>query len=419
MPSAREVKKRIRSVKNISQIARALEAEAATKVRKAQARALASRAYAEKAWEILLNVQNATQGGGAGPAHPLLEEREEIKTIMIVLITSDRGLAGAYNANIVRVALRFAERMGKPVKWITVGKKGRDSLVRIGADIVADFTGLPGYPSINDLSPISRIAIDEFLSGGVDDVFIAYTDFVNTLTQRPAVLPWLPLVPHEIQDSVAAEYVKDVPEVTGSGSDYEFEPSPEAILQEIVPRFTELQLYQAYLEAQASEHSARMVAMRSASDNASQLVDDLTLVYNKARQTAITSEILDIVGGAEALSASIDKAATQIEEMFPKTEPMSGSSQAPVPMKRGESDDLTKVEGIGPKMSQALIDAGITTFVELAHASEEQLRAAIEAAGMRLAPSMGTWSRQAEFAVKGDWDGLQAYQDELVGGREV
>ncbi|NJL57463.1 ATP synthase F1 subunit gamma, partial [bacterium] len=270
MPSAREVKKRIRSVKNISQIARALEAEAATKVRRSQARALASRAYAEKAWEILLNVQDATQGGG-GPAHPLLEEREEINTIMIVLITSDRGLAGAYNANIIRVAQRFAQRMGKPVKWVTVGRKGRDSMVRMGANVVAEFSGLPNQPTVSDISPVARLAIDEFLSGGVDDVFIAYTDFINTLTQRPTVLPWLPLVPHQIEDTVAGEYVKDVPAVTGGSADYEFEPSPEAILQEIVPRFTELQLYQAVLEAQASEHSARMVAMRSASDNASQL----------------------------------------------------------------------------------------------------------------------------------------------------
>lgn len=414
MPSAREVKKRIRSVKNISQIARALEAEAATKVRRSQARALASRAYAEKAWEILLNVQDATQGGG-GPAHPLLEEREEINTIMIVLITSDRGLAGAYNANIIRVAQRFAQRMDKPVKWITVGKKGRDSMVRIGANVIAEFTGMPAKPSVSDISPIARIAIDEFLSGEVDDVFIAYTDFINTLTQRPTVLPWLPLVPHQIEDTVAGEYVKDVPAVTGGSADYEFEPSPEAILQEIVPRFTELQLYQALLEAQASEHSARMVAMRSASDNASQLVDDLTLVYNKARQSAITAEILDIVGGAEALSASIETTARDIERQMPV---INQTFEQRPPATTNAPDDLTRIEGIGPKMAQALIDAGIATYVQLSQTDEAQIKAAIEASGLRFAPSVPTWPKQAALAARGDWDGLAAYQDQLEGGRE-
>lgn len=311
MASTREIRKRIRSVKNIGQITRALEAVSASRVRKAQARVLASRAYAEKAWEILLNVQAAGQGGG-GAMHPLLVKRDEIKQIMIVLITSDRGQAGAFNSNIIRVAIRFAKSMGVPVRWITIGRKGRDSLIRARENVVASFS-LSNEPSAAELMPVARLAIDEFLSGTVDDVFIAYTDFVNTLTQRPAVLGWLPLIPHEMENAVAAEYIKDVPSLPTNRLDYEFEPSPQAILDEIVPRFTELQLYQAALESQASEHSARMVAMQNASGNADALVQSLTLVYNKARQAAITSEILDIVGGAEALQASIDKIADVIE----------------------------------------------------------------------------------------------------------
>lgn len=311
MPSAREIKNRIRSVKNIAQIARALEAEAATKVRKAQARALASRVYAEKAWEIMLNVQASTPSGAA--LHPLLMEREQINNILVVVITSDRGLAGAYNANIIRVAQRFASRMKKPVKFVAVGKKGRDSLIRARANVIAEFTHLPTGATPADFSVVTRLVIDEFLSGGVDEVFIAYTDFINTLTQRPAVLGWLPLTIHTIEDQVAAEFVKDVAKVTAGGQDYEYEPSAQAILEEIVPRFTELQIYQAFLESQASEYSARMVAMRNASDNATQLTEDLTLIYNKARQAAITSEILDIVGGAEALQSTIDKLAATIE----------------------------------------------------------------------------------------------------------
>lgn len=311
MSSAREIKNRIRSVKNIAQIARALEAEAATKVRKAQARALASRVYAEKAWEIVLNVQASTPPGTM--LHPLLTEREQINNILVVVITSDRGLAGAYNSNIIRVAQRFAARMKKPIKFVAVGKKGRDSLIRARANVIAEFTNLPTGATPADFSPITRLVIDEFLSGSVDEVFIAYTDFINTLTQRPAVLGWLPLTTHTVEDQVAAEFVKDVPQATVGGQDYEYEPSAQAILEEIVPRFTELQLYQAFLESQASEYSARMVAMRNASENASQLTEDLTLIYNKARQAAITSEILDIVGGAEALQNTIDKLAANIE----------------------------------------------------------------------------------------------------------
>ena len=281
-------------------------------MRKAQARALASRAFAEKAWEILLNIQAMSTSGE--DLHPLLVEREAINNVMIVLITSDRGLAGSFNSNIIRVTNRFADRLGKPVQYVTVGRKGRDTMFRAGKNVVADFSDLPSNPSTSDIAPIARLAIDEFLGGNVDDVFIAYTDFINMLTQRPAVLDWLPLTPLSIEDQVAAEYVKDVPEVGETSSVYEYEPGPEAILNEIVPRFTELQLYQAILESQASEHAARMVAMRNASENASQLVDDLTLVYNKARQAAITSEILDIVGGAQALEQSIEDAAKQIEE---------------------------------------------------------------------------------------------------------
>jgi F-type H+-transporting ATPase subunit gamma len=310
MPSAREIKKRIRSVKNIGQITRAQESVAASKVRFAQARVLASRAFAEKAWEILLNVQSA--GTKGAPLHPLLTARTEVTNIMIVVITSDRGLAGAYNTNIIRVAQRFAERLGKPARFVTMGRKGRDTLIRGRENVVAQFVDLPSAPTISDISPIARLAIDSFLSGEVDDVYIAYTDFINTLTQRPVVLGWLPLIPHNIEDSVAAEFVKDVPQVSNTVANYEYEPSAEAILQEIVPRFTELQLYQALLESQASEHSARMVAMRNASENASTLASDLTLDYNKARQSAITSEILDIVGGAEALQGSIDKLADEI-----------------------------------------------------------------------------------------------------------
>jgi F-type H+-transporting ATPase subunit gamma len=324
MASARDIKKRIRSVKNISQITRALEAVSASRVRKAQARVLASRAYAQKAWEILLNVQSTATKGV--PLHPLLSARSEVNNIIIVLITSDRGLAGAFNSNILRVSQRFSNRLGKPTRFIAVGKKGRDSLVRAGSDLMAEFTGMKADPTIADLRPVAKLVMDEFLSGKADQVFIAYTDFVNTLTQKPVVLSWLPLIPYHTDDALMGDMLKAVPAVSAGKSDYEYEPNAAAILDEIVPRFTELQLYQALLESQASEHSARMVAMRNASDNATTLIGDLTLMYNKARQAAITAEILDIVGGAEALQDSVDKATEEILQVMTSSNGHSAST---------------------------------------------------------------------------------------------
>lgn len=445
MANAKEVKNRIKSVKNISQITRALEAVSASRVRRAQDRVNASRAYAEKAWEILINVQNASKGT---LPHPLLQEREEVNAALVVVITSDRGLAGAYNSNVLRVATDFERRFGKDVKYITIGKKGRDTLIRQGKDIIAEFSDMPAQPTIADISPISQLAIDEFLSGNVDEVLIAYTDFINMLTQRPVILPWLPLTPNSEVESVAQEYFKEQPDVSESAQDYEYEPNVAAVIDEIVPRFTELQLFQALLEAQASEHAARMTAMRNATDNASGLVDDLTLEYNKARQAAITNEILDIVGGAAALEDAHSGAAKvtgdsdssngngkrrtkrRSKKRAPKSEaasvdttPADVSADDPAPVTiqdtadNNDPDDLTKVEGIGPKMSRALIDSGISTYVKLANSSNEDLQQAIEDAGMRLAPSLDTWAEQAEYLVNGDMDGLQAFQDTLVAGR--
>jgi F-type H+-transporting ATPase subunit gamma len=441
MPSAREIKKRIRSIKNISQITRALEAVSASRVRVAQARALASRNYAEKAWEILLNVHKASQGGAA--LHPLLRPRPEIKNVMMIVITSDRGLAASYNTNIIRTSERFAQRLGKPVRYVAVGRKGRDSLVRMRANLVAEFSA-PANPSASDVHPIAHIAIEEYLSGAVDQVFIAYTDFINMLTQRPVVLPLLPLQPYESSDEMVTEYLKQTPSLTEGSIIYEYEPSASAILEQIVPRFTELQVFQAILESEASEHAARMVAMRNASDNAKGLTDDLTLVYNKARQSAITSEILDIVGGANALQQTLDSLAKAISDnevpapqifaqvatktatkaatktatkAAPQTETKASSPRA---KKNGSADDdLTKIEGIGPKMSSALKAAGINTFAELAQSSVEELQAAVAAAGMKLAPTLPTWAEQAAFAAAGNWEGLEELQNTISGGRKA
>ncbi len=430
MPPLKEVRNRIKSIKNIAQITRALEAVSASRVRRAQARVLASRAYAEKAWEILLNIQSAS---GGTVSHPLLTAREEIKNVLVVVLTSDRGLAGSYNTNVLRVVERFETRFGKPTKFVTVGRKGRDTFIRSGANVIAEFSDLPAEPTIASISPIARLAIDAYMSGEVDEVFIAYTDFVNILAQRPVVRLWLPLSTNIEANRVVSDLIKELPPVTEGATTYDYEPNAAAVLDEIVPRFTELQLYQALLEAQASEHAARMAAMRNATDNAKQLTADLTLEYNKARQATITNEILDIVGGASALQASLDALAAEILGEAPApvaiAKPVSANGangesketpQAkPEKPKKGASkgDNLTKVEGIGSKMSKALVEAGIDTFAKLAEKSEDELHAIIKAAGMNLAPSIPTWAEQARLAASGDWDALKALQDELDGGR--
>ncbi len=324
MPNVRDIKKRIKSVKNIGQVTRALEAVSASLARKAQVQAFASRPYSQKAWEVLVNVASQSNSTNGAPLHPLLVVRPEVKTIAILLISGDRGLAGTYNANIIRVATEFVQahcaQNGCGVRWITVGRKGRDTLLRMREQVVAEFSNLPASPSIQTVIPIARTVIDEFLSGEADQVFIAYTDFINTLTQKPVVVNLLPLQPFQTTDQPVMEYVKREPTVTTEGREYLYEPSAAAILDEVLPRFTELQIYQAILESLASEYAARMVAMRNASENAEALAGDLQLSFNKARQMAITSEILDIVGGVEALSGQAERIVADMQREFMMTE---------------------------------------------------------------------------------------------------
>jgi F-type H+-transporting ATPase subunit gamma len=302
MATAREIRRRIKSVKSIAQITRALEAVSASKVRRAQEQVQATRPYARLAWEVLSHL--ASQPTADGKLHPLLTVRPEIKTIGIVLITSDRGLCGAFNYNIVRATIFFASQVGKPVKLITVGRKGRELMWRRRYNIVAEFSNLPATPGFVDITPITRTAIDRYLSGEFDEVYLAYTDFINKMRQEPVVKRLLPLRPTEAGDQVMAKHVAGGQPERFKISEYIYEPSPQVIIDQIVPRFTELQVYQAMLESIASEHSARMVAMRNATDNATALIDDLTIGYNKARQQGITNELLDIAGGAEALQTA-------------------------------------------------------------------------------------------------------------------
>jgi F-type H+-transporting ATPase subunit gamma len=297
MATERELNKRIKSVKNISQVTSALAAVSASKASRAQRRVAATRDYANKAFEILNNLASQTEA-----VHPLLTVREKINKTYLLLITSDRGLCGAYNSNIVARAERFIKAVPTPVEVIAVGRKGRDLMIRRGYNVVAAYDDMPDPPSVLDISAIARTITEDYLSGKVDQVFVGYTDFINLINRRPTVKQLLPLKPLDFEGMAVAEYVEKI-DLTGvADRAYIYEPQPERLLDTVVPRFTQLQIYQSLLESLASEHSARMVAMNNATDNAAELIEILTLERNKARQESITNEILDIVGGAEALS---------------------------------------------------------------------------------------------------------------------
>ncbi|UCF87422.1 MAG: ATP synthase F1 subunit gamma [Nitrospiraceae bacterium] len=245
MATAREIRRRIRSVRNIAQVTRALEAVSASRVRRAQAQVLATRPYSEKSWQVLTHL--AAQIAPGAESHPLLTRRAEVRNVGVVLLTSDRGLCGAFNYNMVRTAMDFIEARGTGAKLITVGRKGRDLMWRAGYTIVAEFSKLPASPSALDISPIARAAVDDYLEGAVDEVYLAYTDFINTLRQKPTVKRLLPLQLGEVATQAMGEYVEEV--VVGTVGEYIYEPSPQVILDSVVPRFTELQVYQAVLES--------------------------------------------------------------------------------------------------------------------------------------------------------------------------
>jgi len=295
MASAREMRLRIRSVRNISQVTHALEAVSASKVRKAVVAVSATRAYATKAWQVLTHIANQP---GRENLHPLLTHRPEVRNVLVLVISGDRGLAGPYNSNVIRFTAQHFDRSKMPVRYIAVGKKGRDLLLRRHKQVIAEFSGLPAVPSFADVSALGRMAVDEFLRGEVDAVHLVYTDFVTMVRQEAVVKQLLPL---EVRQ--ASGRVQDYAHQRLTAA-YIYEPAEREILDEIIPRFTALQVYQAILEALASEHAARMVAMHNATDNANELVGQLQLEYNKARQQMITSDLLDIAGGAEALAKS-------------------------------------------------------------------------------------------------------------------
>lgn len=300
MASLKDIRGRIGSVRNIAQITRAMEMVAASRMKRAQDAILAARPYSDELRSALRRVAGAA--GVTEETDPLLARRP-IRRIGLIVVTTDRGLAGSLNANSIRSVLRWIGSQlegvtggedadaGRPeIEAITVGRKGRDALRRAGIPIAAHFPALGDRPSFSDVTPLARLATEDFIEGKYDEIAIAYSTFVSTLSQKPEIQVVLPVVQPEMEED--EERTND---------EYLFEPSPEAVLNRLLPHYVAINIYRAVLENNASEQSARMIAMRNSTDNANELIEDLTLVYNKTRQATITREMIEIASGAEAL----------------------------------------------------------------------------------------------------------------------
>ncbi|MGI8703537.1 MAG: ATP synthase F1 subunit gamma [Candidatus Limnocylindrales bacterium] len=285
MPSQREIRRRIGSVKNIKQITRAMQFVAASKLKRAQDATLQTRPYTEALDEVLADLA-AVLGA---EEHPLLARREG-GTRALVVITTDRGLAGSLNTNLIRFAARQITEHQGDLTVITVGRKGTGAMRRSRVPIEATFEGFGDRPAFSEVTALSRLLTDDYLSGKLNQIDIVFPRFISTLAQRPEIRRLLPVPPTE-----TAEVAGHIP-----GSQFIFEPDAGEVLRQLLPRYVATRVYQAVLEATASEQSARMVAMKNATENAQELIEDLTLSYNKVRQANITREMIEIATGANA-----------------------------------------------------------------------------------------------------------------------
>lgn len=287
MAGAREIRTKIKSIQNTKKVTRALEMVSASKIRKAQERMRASRPYVNAMRTIIGNLANAQ----TDYPHPYLIERE-VKRVGYIIVTSDRGLCGGLNANQFRMLLADIRRWQEQkveVDVVCIGNKGSQFFKRLNLNFLGSVTHLGDKPELSKMIGVLKLMLDAYAEGKVDRVFVAYNDFVNTMTQKPTVSTLLPLP--------AADH-----EPTAHSWDYLYEPDAKTVLDDVLVRYVESLVFQAVLENLASEHAARMVAMKAATDNAGNLINTLTLIYNKARQAAITQEIAEIVGGAAAVS---------------------------------------------------------------------------------------------------------------------
>ena len=299
MAGTKEIKRRIKSVKNTKKITKAMELVAASKMKRAVASTMASRLYAEYSWEILTSIADSVEN----IKHPLFDDRE-VKNVLLVLITSNRGLCGAYNAQAIKSSLAYLKNEKANVDVLTVGKKGDNAMRRIGKNVIASFVELPDNITLPDITPISKMLVDEYMKGSYDKVVVVYTDFISALTQKPN---WKQIVPirkdslKEFIESVG-ENIENVLTQKKEKTDYLFEGDFDTLLGSLADKLTKMQIYQMLLESNASEQSSRMVAMKNASDASGEMIDDLTLVFNKARQSNITREISEISAGMASVS---------------------------------------------------------------------------------------------------------------------
>jgi F-type H+-transporting ATPase subunit gamma len=310
----RDIKRRITSVQSTQKITRAMELISSSRIIKAQQRVRAAHPYAEAMRRLVSSVaQNSSNVD-----HPLLKERDQVRSVGHIVISSDRGLAGAYNSNVIRTAERDMQAHGKDTNLFLVGKKAVSYFRFRGYDFEESWTGVSDQPSIADARKIAGAVVKAFTEGAIDQVRLAYTRFESALVQRPTILQVLPLPKEEFERD-------DDEQGSGPRASYIFEPEPEEILDYLLPRYVEAAILQAMLEASASEHAARRRAMKAATDNADELIEDLTRVYNQARQAEITTEIMEVVGGAEALTSTSDE------------EDDSGFSRVPASVSEGTS----------------------------------------------------------------------------------
>jgi F-type H+-transporting ATPase subunit gamma len=289
VPAFRDIVRRIDSIKNTQKITKAMQVVAATRLRRAQAAVQATRPYAEKMLEVLQTTgERATEY-----KHPFLVRREGKRAVMI-LVTTDKGLCGAINVNNIRAATRYMnEHHAEGQRYVTIGRKGRDFLLRYRRQVIAEVSGVSDRPTVAEIMPAITVALQEYTEGRTDAVLLCYSKWISTMKQDPVVTVLIP-----------AEIPGRGEEKTGPRADYIYEPDPESVLDGLLPRYVETQVFQAVLENKASEYSAKMIAMQNATNAAGDLIDALTLYANKVRQAGITTELMEIVSGAEAMRAS-------------------------------------------------------------------------------------------------------------------
>ena len=314
MPATKEIKRRIKSVKNTKKITKAMELVSAAKMKRAVASTLASRAYSEYSWEMLTSVsENISE-----LTHPLFVERD-VKRVLLVLVTSNRGLCGGYNSQVIKKTLSYlrGEHSNAPVEVVAVGKKGDSAMRRIGQDVVATFMELPESVKLRDIAPISQMVMNEYIAGKYDKVYVAYTDYVSALTQKPNIKQILPISKTALKEMIEEEKEFSSPDKGRAGRGltpqpplsggaqavYLFEGDQDQLLGLLAEKLSRMQIYQMLLESKASEESSRMVAMKNASEAAGEMIGDLTLVFNKARQASITQEISEISAGMASVSS--------------------------------------------------------------------------------------------------------------------